>query len=1378
MKHINIIFCQFEIFGIFTLEVLQVVLLDSKWNVIKTLFMTIRDILVNRFFCIVLIIISSFQQGFGTEYPVPRNSLKSQQLKQTASGCMPPSAFADLDINNVRARINTGGDLWWDLAGNNIYTIPKYSSNNSLFSTAMWIGGLDDNGNLKVAAQTYRQYGVDYYTGPLSTDGTASTDAMNCHKWDKIFVCYRQQVEDFIAAYNNDPSLAGYVVPDFIVNYPAHGDPAQGQSYYLAPFYDNDHDGTYNYHNGDYPYYDLNHALCSNSGISGVSQTPTMEGNGILADQVLKGDQTLWWVLNDKGNDHASQGEAIGLEIRAQAYAYATNDELNNATFYTYEIINRSNSRLNKVWYGHYVDVELGDGWDDYVGSDVSRGLGYCYNGKDPDGTGRIGDYGAQPPAVGLDFFQGPYQDADGIDNPQNDDLGNQLCDNSINGQNFGDGIVDNERLGMQKFVFFNCSGGFEPLNCPQEATGFYNFLQGIWLDGEPMRYWGNAHPIAGGVGPLCSFMYPAKSDPCHWSTNGIDPDSFHPGESWTEEQAGNEPFDRRFSMSTGPFTLEPGEVNYITIGVPWARATSGGPMASVELLKLVDDKFQALFDHCFKVLEGPDAPDVTIQELDRELIIYLSNRKFISNNYNETPEDYAEVDPSIVYADTIPASERGDSAFRFEGYQIYQLKDASVTTADLKDPDKARLLAQCDLKNGVSKLINYYYDEDLAAPVPVEEVNGSDAGIVHSFRVFEDLFASGDNRLVNHKQYYYMAIAYAYNNYLNYNPNDPYALLGQQRPYLCGKKSATGAISCQVGIPHIPSPEAGGTIAQSEYGIQPKITRIEGQGNGGMNLDFTAATSAQVLANGSAGNLEYEYNSGPVNVKVVDPLNVIGADYSLKFVPPADGNINKCNWLLINNETSATYSSEATISAGYEQLLMEVGLSIQVTQVPSPGSASATNNGFIDATIEFADSTKQWLSGIPDFDGYAPYNWIRSGMFIDPISTSNSDYNPAAWIDPYEAYEKVLGGTWAPFALCSNAGYGPVPQVLPSYYSRSVMMANLASVDLYITSDQSKWSRCPVFELGENTVLSQGGRAKLELRAGSTNGEQGMSWFPGYAINVETGERLNVAFGEDSWLQNENGMDMKWNPTANVANNMGELLFGGKHWIYIFGHNRDSINTMYGDVDCPAYDGGKWIKETMQISNNHDRYKQMVFKDVMWVGAPLTTFTGSWDPQQMPCDVKIRLRVAKPYKRFYSTKAYGAANPINNNYPLYTFSTKDICVTTQSQMAAEGALQLINVVPNPYYGYSSYEGDQSVSCVKITNLPVQCEISIYSVNGMLIRKFSKNDPLASVDWDLRSDAGLPIAGGLYIIYIKVDGVGEKVLKWFGALRPIGLNAF
>ena len=97
---------------------------------------------------------------------------------------------------------------------------------------------------------------------------------------------------------------------------------------------------------------------------------------------------------------------------------------------------------------------------------------------------------------------------------------------------------------------------------------------------------------------------------------------------------------------------------------------------------------------------------------------------------------------------------------YRFQGYQIFQLKDATVTANDLHDATKARLVAQCDIKDSVSRLINFYYSEDLDAMMPVEEVNGQNEGIKHSFRIVEDQFASGDKRLVNNKKYYYMVVA------------------------------------------------------------------------------------------------------------------------------------------------------------------------------------------------------------------------------------------------------------------------------------------------------------------------------------------------------------------------------------------------------------------------------------------------------------------------------------------------------------------------------------------------------------------------------------------------------------------------------------------
>jgi len=53
-------------------------------------------------------------------------------------------------------------------------------------------------------------------------------------------------------------------------------------------------------------------------------------------------------------------------------------------------------------------------------------------------------------------------------------------------------------------------------------------------------------------------------------------------------------------------------------------------------------------------------------------------------------------------------------------------------------------------------------------------KVDGNDNGISHSYQLSQDAFATDDVRLVNNKQYYFLALAYAYNNYLPFGMEFP----------------------------------------------------------------------------------------------------------------------------------------------------------------------------------------------------------------------------------------------------------------------------------------------------------------------------------------------------------------------------------------------------------------------------------------------------------------------------------------------------------------------------------------------------------------------------------------------------------------------------
>ena len=129
---------------------------------------------------------------------------------------------------------------------------------------------------------------------------------------------------------------------------------------------------------------------------------------------------------------------------------------------------------------------------------------------------------------------------------------------------------------------------------------------------------------------------------------------------------------------------------------------------------------------------------------------------------------------------------------------------------------------------------------------------------------------------LVNHKNYYYLAVAYGYNNYKVYDPNDATKLDGQEKPYLRSRINVDGTpLLAAVAVPHNPSPELGGTIQSATYGQSPRITRLDGFGNGNNALRLTAASEDEIVSSGYMEDPEYDYGGGPINIKVIDPLNL-----------------------------------------------------------------------------------------------------------------------------------------------------------------------------------------------------------------------------------------------------------------------------------------------------------------------------------------------------------------------------------------------------------------------------------------------------------------------------------------------------------------------
>ena len=474
----------------------------------------------------------------------------------------------ELNVNNVHALFHPVGHHFWDLIGGAKYEVPAGSGCNSIFTSTLWIGGLDCNGQLHIAAEQYRQDGADYFTGPLTIDGLAEIESDVVEQWNRMWPIWRGEIEGFLECVNN-PECPDYIIPDHILNWPGNGDVVAGQSQNLAHYVDVNSDNIYNPEDGDYPDF--------------------------------PGDYALFFVFNDAAEVHTETGgEKIRVEVHGLAYAFSCypNEAFNNTVFLSYDIINRSTITYYDFYVGSFTDFDIGNGYDDYIGCDVVRGCYYGYNGddNDEDYQGAIG-YGEYPPAQATVFLAGPMADADGMDNSTSYDTVDNvpvlncargdIFNGNINGLNYEDGIVDNERYGMTRFVYWNTSGGNSATLSPNSAIEYYNYLRGRWRDYSPICYGGTGH-TSGGADPntYTAFVFPGSptSDPCGWGQGGVIQTD------WSEETEANTPSDRKGLGVSGPFTFLPNETLELDLAFVYGRSADP-EVSSVEImLQYVDE--------------------------------------------------------------------------------------------------------------------------------------------------------------------------------------------------------------------------------------------------------------------------------------------------------------------------------------------------------------------------------------------------------------------------------------------------------------------------------------------------------------------------------------------------------------------------------------------------------------------------------------------------------------------------------------------------------------------------------------------------------------------------------------------------------------------
>lgn len=485
--------------------------------------------------------------------------------------------FEKLDINNINAQIDIyslfcGNDGTFNFASG--FEVPKGSGIHSIFSANLWVVGKNQD-SIYMNSEMYGSYLSNSWKNSYNHSGPIMDSIYYKnyydYDWDRVWKVTISQIENHIANWNN----GGYMPPQVFQDWPAHGNTALGQAFYLAPFVDNNGDGIYNPFDGDYP--------------------------------KIKGQQAVYFMYNDF-RFKLNIAKPMQSEVHGMAYAYncPSDSAINNTVFLDYTIYNRSDLTYDSTYIGFWSDMDVGNYTDDIVGCDVDRSTYYTYNADDDDNyfVPGLNVYGAYIPAQGVTFLKGAKQDDDGIDNSFG--IG---PNETVNGFGFGDAITDNEHWGMEYFIFNKQS---DTSSFALENGGdYHNYLSGKWNDGTSVVYGGNGHVSGGGTIPA-RYMFPDSSDSYWYGTAGI------PQTPWTDSGGA---ILKNGIGSTGPFTFFPDSSVEITLALVYGRDyQTTGAKAGVVIMKERIDSIRAYYladytPNCYIPPVIPEEPIIPLNE-------------------------------------------------------------------------------------------------------------------------------------------------------------------------------------------------------------------------------------------------------------------------------------------------------------------------------------------------------------------------------------------------------------------------------------------------------------------------------------------------------------------------------------------------------------------------------------------------------------------------------------------------------------------------------------------------------------------------------------------------------------------------------------------
>ena len=418
------------------------------------------------------------------------------------------------------------------------------------------------------------------------------------------------------------------------------------------------------------------------------------------------GDEVLWYVSNDMDPSRTTflYGTLpMGLEIQATVFGFNRTGDLGDMIFKKYLIINKGNTTVRDMILGYWSDTDLGDANDDYTGCDTVLSLGYTYNGEETDSK-----YGSPCPADGYDFFQGPIV-------PSTDPLA--------------------VKLGLPDSAKFKGKWRKGWSNLPMTAFAFYINNNPIYRDPQLGTAEGSIqmyYYLEGKVWDGSDFVDPNTGQPTKFVLAG-DPvagTGWYEGDGWP---GGPKPGDRRHLMSSGKFTMVPGDTQEVVVG--FLIGIGNTSLNSVTELKRKDAAAQTAYNLNFQLTDTPPAPKLHASPSDQSVTLW----------WEANAESYDAGDP-LTYGQGYD-----DTTYTFEGYRLWQFKDQAGS-----DPV---LIGVWDLVDSITTIYGYQTINGEKVRVPV--IVGPNQGIKRFKIVTNDAYTNQPLR--NGNPYYFGITAYGY---------------------------------------------------------------------------------------------------------------------------------------------------------------------------------------------------------------------------------------------------------------------------------------------------------------------------------------------------------------------------------------------------------------------------------------------------------------------------------------------------------------------------------------------------------------------------------------------------------------------------------------